>query len=242
MKLINTSRKLHKWLMLFLGIQFLIWSISGAFMVILDIHYIHGDSLVNNPQVTIKADSVQFPLAKVIAQYPQAKEIALDTFLGQSVYHFKQGKEKYMLSALDGALLSPISEQQAIATAKFHYTGSGEVASVTLITENPPSEVRASIVPAWRVDFDDFANPSIYISAQQGTLVGKRHDNWRIFDVMFALHVMDYQGQEVDNKLLFWFVLFSLLAAIVGAILSYFVIFKTGSKASAISQQQMGAA
>ncbi|MFT6029889.1 MAG: hypothetical protein ACI8O8_001630, partial [Oleiphilaceae bacterium] len=30
--------------MLFLGLQFLIWSISGAYMVIFDIDYIHGDS------------------------------------------------------------------------------------------------------------------------------------------------------------------------------------------------------
>jgi len=50
MKLLKTSRKFHKWLMLFLGIQFLIWSISGAYMVIFDIDYIHGDSLVVNHQ------------------------------------------------------------------------------------------------------------------------------------------------------------------------------------------------
>ena len=44
--ILKVSRKFHKWLMLFIGLQFIIWSISGAYMVIFDIDYIHGDSLV----------------------------------------------------------------------------------------------------------------------------------------------------------------------------------------------------
>jgi hypothetical protein len=48
MGLLKISRKSHKWLMLFVGVQFVIWSITGVYMVLFDIDYIHGDSLVIN--------------------------------------------------------------------------------------------------------------------------------------------------------------------------------------------------
>ena len=44
MATLKTSRKLHKWFMLFIGLQFVIWSVTGAYMVFFDIDYIHGDS------------------------------------------------------------------------------------------------------------------------------------------------------------------------------------------------------
>jgi uncharacterized iron-regulated membrane protein len=45
MGFLKTSRKFHKWLMLFVGVQFVIWSITGAYMVFFDIDYIQ-----NRPQ------------------------------------------------------------------------------------------------------------------------------------------------------------------------------------------------
>jgi uncharacterized iron-regulated membrane protein len=95
-----------------------------------------------------------------------------------------------------------------------------------LISQDPPAELSRRVLPAWRINFSDFASPAIYVSAQTGELVGKRHQYWRLFDLMFSLHVMDYEQQDASNKLLFWFALFAILASIVGAILSYFVIFK----------------
>ncbi len=227
MKLVKVSRKLHKWLMLFLGIQFLIWSISGAYMVILNIHYIHGDSLVVNHQTKIEVDKVTYSLASLIDKYPEAKDLEVGTFLEQVVYRFSQADDKYLVNASDGKQISPLSPGLAIKAASHFYAGSGEVVKAKLITDNPPFELSSRVLPAWRINFDDFASPSIYISAQTGELVTKRHEFWRIFDLMFALHVMDYEEQDISNQLLFWFALFSILAVILGAVLSYFVIFKS---------------
>jgi hypothetical protein len=95
-----------------------------------------------------------------------------------------------------------------------------------LITDNPPFELSPRYLPAWRVNFDDFGSPSLYISAQTGMLVTKRHEFWRTFDLMFSLHVMDYEDEDPSNWLLFWFVCFALLAAMLGLILTYYRIFK----------------
>ena len=246
MKLLNTSRKFHKWLMLFLGIQFLIWSVSGAYMVIFDIDYIHGDSLVINHQTKIDASKITYPISELKNQYSGAENIEVGLFIGQEVYRFTQLDEKILLNASNGQQLSPLSANEAINAAKHNYSGRGEVANTELITENPPIELSRRALPAWRVNFDDFGNPSIYVSAQTGQLVGKRHEFWRIFDWMFSFHVMDYEEEDPSNQLLFWFTLFSIIASIFGAILSYFVIFnkakvKTGElKLSEIKDNEEG--
>ena len=98
--------------------------------------------------------------------------------------------------------------------------------------------IRDSALPAWRVNFDDFGSPSLYVSAQTGKLVGKRHEFWRTFDLMFSLHVMDYEDEDPSNQLLFWFAIFALLAAIFGAVLSYLVIFK--SNKADVAKQSIG--
>jgi len=234
MSLLKTSRKFHKWLMLFLGIQFVIWSISGAYMVIFDIDYIHGDSLVVNQQTKINLEQINYPLADLSKQYPAAKHIELGLYIDQVVYRFDQQDKKYLLDASSGKQLSPLTKKAAINVAQHFYRGSGKVAKVELITKNPPFELSRRVLPAWRVDFTDLGSPSLYISAQSGLLVTKRHQFWRLFDWMFSFHVMDYKNEEADNQLLFWFIIFSLFAACFGVVLTYFRIFKTTINKDAI--------
>jgi len=51
--------------MLFVGVQLLVWSITGAYMVVMDIHYIHGDSLVATKKKTIDFDEVKYSLRHI---------------------------------------------------------------------------------------------------------------------------------------------------------------------------------
>jgi len=233
-KLFNFSkiaRKTHKWLMLFIGTQFVIWTITGTYMVFFDIDYIHGDSLVINHQTKINPDNIHYTLAELLIEYPEAKNIIMTTFLDEEVYLFSSAKKKYLIAARNGQLLSPLNKNSAIKAARHYYAGNGEIVAVTLITENPPFELSPSRLPAWRINFDDFGAPSIYVSAQTGMLVGKRHEFWRLFDWMFRFHIMDYGDDErVDNQLLFWFVLLGIFAAISGLIVSYYSVFKPQAK------------
>ncbi|WP_044836180.1 PepSY domain-containing protein [Thalassomonas actiniarum] len=226
MKMLKISRKLHKWLMLFIGIQFVIWSVSGAYMVIFDIDYIHGDSLVQQHQDVINDKQINFSLKQVLNRYPQAEKLSLGSFVKQPVYRFSHDGRQYMVSGVNGDLLSPISEAQAKAAARYYYSGSGNISEVELISDNPPSELSKRHLPVYRVNFDDFASPSLYISQLSGKVVTKRHEFWRGFDVMFILHVMDYQDGDPDNKLLLVSSLLGLLAALTGLVLVYFKVFR----------------
>jgi len=221
------SRKYHKWLMLFVGMQFVIWSVTGAYMVIFDIDYIHGDNLVAEYQPTLNSKQINYSLTKLYADYPAAKDIELLNLLDDAVYRFNDGKNKYLLSADTGRSLSPVSEDYAVLIAKQKYKEANVVIEqVSLITENPPFELSAKHLPVWRIDFDEFSSPSFYISMQTGELVTKRHTFWRLFDWMFSFHVMDYIEEDASNKLLLVFAALSLLASLFGLILTYFRVFK----------------
>ncbi len=232
----RSSRKYHKWLMLFVGLQFVIWSISGAYMVIFDIDYIHGDTLVANHQTPLKSKHVNYSIVQLYREYPQAKEIELTSLLGEAGYRFSadngNNRDKYLLSADSGKLLSPISEGYAVQIATNEYTNTKTgIEQVSLITEKPPFELSARHLPVWRIDFDDFASPSLYISVQTGELVNKRHTFWRLFDWMFSFHVMDYVEEDASNKLLLVVSVFALIASLFGLVLTYFRVFKqSGNK------------
>jgi Cu(I)/Ag(I) efflux system membrane protein CusA/SilA len=225
--LLKTSRKFHKWLMLFVGVQFVIWSITGAYMVFFDIDYIHGDSLVINHQTKIVPNNIQYSLKSLLNDYPQAEQISVGTFINQNVYRFSVAGKKLLIDATSGRLLSPLDKQTGQAAARHYYSGEGQINETELLIDNPPFELNPRALPAWRINFDDFGSPSIYISAQTGQLVGKRHEFWRLFDWMFRFHIMDYgEAEEIDNMLLFWITLASILACIFGLILVYFRVFK----------------
>lgn len=231
MRLLKSSRKYHKWLMAFVGLQFVIWSVSGTYMVYFDIDYIHGDTLVKNAQHKIEPQQVRFPLQTLLQQYPEARHIALEVLLGRVVYRFVLDDEKYLVDASSGEMLSPLSQDIAEQLARAHYTGTGTISSVELLIEQAPFELNPAALPAWRVNFADMGAPAIYISARTGQLVGKRHDYWRLFDWMFRFHVMDYDdGGDIDNLFLFVFSSLSILATLFGMVLVYFhVINKPGN-------------
>ena len=223
MSLHRDSRKYHKWLMLFIGLQFVVWSVSGTYMVLMDIDYIHGDSLVVEQKQSIAPEQVSYSFKQLLAEHPQASKIKLGLMLKQAVYRFSVNKELITISAKDGQQLSPINEHLATEIAKQNYANkSAEITSVKLITENPSRELSTRHLPVWRVDFDDFSSPTFYISASSAQLVTKRHSFWRIFDWMFAFHVMDYIDESPDNKLLLIVSLLAFLASIFGLVLSYY--------------------
>src|SRR3546814_1659933 len=82
-------RRTHKWLALFVGIQVVLWTLTGFYMVTVHIDYIHGDHLVRAPaaQPFTLGELVDAP--EVIAAYPQAEEIKLHRLLGEPAWRVR---------------------------------------------------------------------------------------------------------------------------------------------------------
>lgn len=224
--MLSRVRKYHKWLMAFVGIQFLFWSITGVYMVSMDIHYIHGESLAKSEEAKLDLANVGYSVSELVANYPQASSIALTQTMGSPLYTFVNGeKGNVAIDAKTGLIRPLVDEAKAREIARFYYVFEHGIDSINLISsaESMPAELSPRHLPVWRVTFDNYSTPTFYISQQTGALVAKRHDYWRLFDWMWRFHIMDYDdGENVSNWFLFLVATLGLLAALAGAVLTYF--------------------
>lgn len=224
--LLKSSRKYHKWLMVFLGVQFLFWSVSGLYMVSMDIHYIHGEDLVNKPPQPLDTENINFTTAMLLSGFPDATNISVGRLLDRQVYRFTNGDAgPTVIDASTGARVPPVDERTARDIAHSVYSGTGEVTSVTLIEVQAqlPAEVSPRHLPLWQVKYAGITTPTFYINQYTGRVVAKRHNLWRLFDWMWRFHIMDYDdGENVSNWLLFVVASLGLLAAGSGAVLTWY--------------------
>ncbi|RZM71055.1 hypothetical protein C3B51_22915 [Pseudoalteromonas rubra] len=232
--MLRKARKYHKWLMAFVGVQFLFWSITGVYMVSMDIHYIHGESLAKSEKSKIDLESVNYAIEELTSDYPKASQVMLTQSMGRPHYSFVNGVQgKVAIDAKTGAVQALVDEAKAKEIARYHYALNHEVDKVRLIktVTDMPAELSSRHLPVWRVTFDQFATPTFYISQQTGAVVAKRHDFWRLFDWMWRFHIMDYDdGENVSNWFLFLVATLGLMGAITGAVLTYYRVLSPNKK------------
>lgn len=227
------ARKTHKWFGLLLGIQVVLWSLSGLYMTVVHIDTIHGDHLVREHQPAgADAMALMDPLA--LASSAGGQDIRLTWFGGKPVYVLTGASAEQMVDATDGRTMARPTEPQIRALARAIYTGREPIASAKLITDIP-GEIRGRKPPLWRVEFAHWNKPTLYLSPTTGELVSRRHELWRIFDFVWMLHIMDYDEREdVNNSLLRVFTSGALLLALSGAWMLFYAFPKKKKKKAAV--------
>ena len=209
------ARKTHKWLGLFIGLQVVVWSLSGVYMTVVHIDTIHGDHLVRETSSPgIEARGLQDPLA--LAAREKATGIRLAWVDERPIYVTEGPSGERAFAATSATPLKTPNEQAIRALASSYYTGSEAIASAELITD-VPGEIRGRKPPLWRVEFDHWNSPTFYLSPVTGELLSRRHELWRVFDFVWMLHIMDYDEREnVNNSLLRVFTWGAVLMALSG--------------------------
>ncbi|MCA1767930.1 MAG: PepSY domain-containing protein [Idiomarina sp.] len=217
----------HRWLSLIVGLQLVIWSISGAYMVFFDLSFIHGDHLVKKLEQPIAKNTLTSPISWVLEQNPEATSVRLmQQWVGGSLQTVYRVESNAGIELLTSDSLEPVKlDRMDIGyIARQHYTGSEKTkAQVSFIDEKAPDELNPALLPVWRVDFNDLGDSTLYFSAATGELVTKRHDFWRLFDFFWMLHIMDYQDRvDIETWWLKAFSIASILFLISGGALLYF--------------------
>ena len=212
-------RRVHKWLALFVGIQAVIWTATGMYMVAVHIDIIHGDHLVRPADATpVQMRGLVAP-ASVIASDPDASEVRLQKLLGRPVWRVEGKSGAYVVDAASGKRLPPLTEAQVRTVERGIYTGATDVVSVGLLTK-APLEMQTRKPPYWRVEYEGWNQPTLYISPTTGELISRRHNLWRIFDFVWMMHIMDYdERSDVNNPLLRVATWSAVLMALAGALL-----------------------
>ena len=210
-------RRIHKWLALFVGVQAVIWTLSGMYMVAVHIDIIHGDHLVRSEAPKAQLLSGFVPPAAILAHEPDAQEIRLSKLLDRPAWRADTPEGTKLFDGRSGAALPPLTQEQVEEAARRIYTGDPTIVSTKLLTE-APQEMQARKPPYWQVEFEGWNRPTLYISPTTGELISRRHNLWRIFDFAWMLHIMDYETREnVNNPLLRVATWSAVLMALAGA-------------------------
>ena len=215
------ARKTHKWLGLFIGVQVVIWSLSGLYMTVVHIDTIHGDHFIRTaPKATTTAAGLIDPLE--LATTNQASGVRLVFVRNRPAYALGTETGEKIVDASIGTPISPLTEGEIRTIARSTYTGTEAIASAKLITEIP-AEIRGRKPPLWRVEFANWNKPTLYFSPSTGELLSRRHELWRVFDFVWMLHIMDYEEREnVNNTLLRTFTWGAVLMASSGIWLLFY--------------------
>ncbi|MGF7148412.1 hypothetical protein FHS96_002040 [Sphingomonas zeicaulis] len=195
-------RRIHKWLALFVGVQVVLWTITGFYMVVIHIDTIHGDHLVKAAPPATMATAGLTPPATVAANVEGATEVWLQQRLDRTIWHVHAPSGVVAFDAVTGGRLPELTEPEVKRIARRLYAGDAPIVAATRLTE-PVQEMGRRKPPYWQVEFEGWTRPTLYISPVTGDLLAKRHLGWRVFDFAWMLHIMDYEARtDVNNPLL----------------------------------------
>lgn len=200
--------RLHRWIGMVLGVQILIWFLSGFFMSFFDIESVRGTHIAEKASFSLDLKSVK-PLSDIGLK--RVTNVALKgTAGGGAVYAVNGDNSTHYIDAETGDKWAGMTEKNIRLAASVYYTGDTMPISVRQLFKTP-IEYRGAL-PVWQVTYGDGPKTRLYLDAQTGELKAVRTWLWRVFDFMWMLHIMDYDDRDDINN--WWLWLASFFAAL----------------------------
>lgn len=227
-------RKAHRYLGVLLGLQFLLWTISGLYFSWTNIDEIHGDLQHKHPPHLSAAANFISPeivFNNLSEKADSINRLEVVNILQQRFYsisYFSDGHLKTVIAdAQTGKIRKPIDKEEAIKIAAESFNGLPAKPIVEyIITVGNHDEYREKPLPAWKISFKHESNTNIYVAAQTGKVETFRNAKWRTFDLLWMFHTMDYNGRDnINNWVLRSVSIFGIITVISG-----FALFFVSSK------------
>jgi uncharacterized iron-regulated membrane protein len=190
-------RKLHKWLGLAIGLQFLIWAISGTAMALLPMDEVAGGEVANEVSAPLPVAGAAWSRVQASLGDQEIRNLALSQLPDGWAYAVTTNEGVRLFAAASGAPIA-VDRLRAIAIASAAHPRHAPVISAQPL-EELTLPVREHELPIWQVDFRDEAGSSYYVSGSTGELLERRNDSWRWWDFFWMLHNMDYAKRTSFN-------------------------------------------
>jgi hypothetical protein len=226
-------RKLHRLLGLVIGVQVVIWTVSGAIFAWNDIEDVRGDSMRVHPRpVALDGDWIAPTTIDFGSRLDpgSVEDLAVVRVGGSICYRIEDAAGSTILADVrTGEVRAPLTADEARELARASFDAPVPVHSVTLLEAGQVGkhhEYRDGPLPAWVVQLDHPSNTRVYVSQHGATVTSHRNRTWRMFDFFWMLHTMDYRRRDDFNHTLIKSVS---LAAIAVAISGYFLFGRTSA-------------
>ena len=190
-------RRIHKWVGLVIGLQFLMWAISGTAMALLDMDEVEGGPMLEAPAPSLPSGPTAWPRVQQALSGQPITKLMIRNLPQGPVYEVATAKGVRLFNAADGTSLV-IDQAAAARVARSAHPQGASVKAVKPLAELAFA-VRDHQLPIWQVDFTDERNSSYYVSGATGELLERRNDTWRWWDFFWMLHIMDYGERTSFN-------------------------------------------
>ena len=217
----NLVRNTHKYLSFFISLQLLLWTISGIFFAFNKIELVRGEQYRLTQDFPINFDEIKFSRSDV----QQVKAI---NRLGKTIFVVSGSKGIEYLDAF-GNSLSKLNKDEVFEIVR----ASSTLKPIGLeeITESSKgSEFRGRDLPLYKVTSlnDKDKKINLYINIFSGEITAVRSLQWRIWDLMWGFHIMDWQTRDkINNIFLKIFSILALVSSISGILLFFRVDFNS---------------
>lgn len=218
--MLRLSTQIHKWLALVVGLQVLGWVLGGVVMTVIPIETVRSEHHVAKFQPTaLPGQGLVSHDQAAAAMGVTPVEATLKSTLRGPLWVLKDASGKvHVADARTGRHVTPLPAAEARFLAGAQYEGQG-AAGVPRWFAQPPQEAGRP-GPLWAVDFDDAEKTRFYVSPETGEVVSRRSDVWRLYDVFWRIHILDFKdGEDFNHPLIIAAAALTLPVAVTGLIL-----------------------
>ena len=211
-------RKAHRYLGIFLGIQFLFWTVSGLYFSWTNLDEIHGDHYKNLEYEPLSFENLISPSLIKIKESINSIEIR---DINKKPYYFIN--KKWLYSARTGVRKNELTKDAALYIADKYMKKGLVVKSIEKITKvGKHHEYRKKLLPAYVISYKSDDGLKAYVSILDAKFQSVRHRSWRWFDFLWMTHTMDYEARDNFNTItLRAFSLLGLITVLSGFTLAF---------------------
>ena len=213
-------RKTHKYLSFFISIQLLLWTISGIYFSFNKIELVRGEQYLKIVEKPINLGVLNF-------NTPYSEKVSIINRLGKEIVIVSsRGSKKYLDK--NGNPLDKLSSLEAVESVKSQTTLL-PFQAIEITDNKSGSEFRGRSLPIYKVESRNIENDDInvYVNIYSGEIMAIRSPQWRIWDLMWGFHIMDWNERDnINNLFLKIFSILALVSSVTGLILFFKLDFK----------------
>lgn len=214
-------RNTHKYLSFFISLQLLLWTISGIYFAFNKIELVRGEQYRLTNNFPIDFEKVNFSKSN-IHQVKALKRLDKIIFIVNS----NKGIE-YLDAA--GAPVNKLNKKEIFEIVSSSSTLK-PIDFEEILEPSKGSEFRGRDIPLYKVTSlnDKEKKINLYLDPFSGEITAIRSFQWRIWDLMWGLHIMDWQNRNnINNIFLKIFSILALISSVSGILLFFRVGFNS---------------
>ena len=217
----NIVRNTHKYLSFFISLQLFLWTISGIYFAFNKIELVRGEQYRLTESFPVNFNEVIFSRSDVY-------QIRAIKRLDEIIFVVNASKGTEYLNTL-GTPVSKLSKSEVFEIVSSSSTL--EPIDLEEITgSSKGSEYRGRDLPLYKVTSlnDKDKKINLYLNVFSGEITAVRSLQWRIWDLMWGFHIMDWQTRDkINNIFLKIFSILALVSSISGILLFFKVDYKS---------------